>query len=161
VQTYDVQLPQQRQQLFFLLSRDCRVVALIHRRKRVAFTFADVVDLLHVLCEEVRESKALEPAFLVDFVDTSQRLLDGNHVWSMDVVNINLLNIKEVLARVRKALHALRSHGARDKTAGCFGVDLEAFAAAGLAEDLFARAVDVCRVDFADAGFFQNIVNLE
>lgn len=79
----------------------------------------------------------------------------------MNVVHIHLLHGQELLAPSRKALDTLRSHGAWDETARGFGVDLEAFAAAGLAEDLFACAVDVRGVDLADAGSLQSIVDFE
>lgn len=60
-----------------------------------------------------------------------------------------------------EALHALRSHGARNKATGGFSVDDEAFAAASLAEDLFTGAVDVGGVDFADVSIVQSVVDFE
>lgn len=161
LQTYDTQLPQQRQQLFFLLARNCRVVALVHRWQRIALTLADIVDFMHILCKEVRKAEAPEPALLVDLIYAGQCFLQGNHVRSMDVVDVNLLHDQKLLTPVSKALHALCSHGAWNDATRSFGVNLEAFAAVGLAEDLFACAVDVGGVDFADASFFQGIVDFE
>ena len=160
--TYDSQLPQQRQQLLLLLARNRRIVALIHRRQNVTLTLADIVNLLHILREEVRQPEPPKPALLIDLINASQRLLDGNHIIRrVQVVNIHLLDIKECLTPVRKTLHALRSHRPGHEAAGGFGVDVEARAAASLAEDFFAGAVDMRRVDFADVGFFESVVDFE
>lgn len=79
----------------------------------------------------------------------------------MDVVHIHLLDSEEFPTPVRKTLYTLRSHRPRHEAAGSFGVDGEARAAAGLAKDFFACAVDVRRIDLADAGFLQSVVDFE
>lgn len=60
-----------------------------------------------------------------------------------------------------ETLHALSSHRPGHEAARGFGVDVEARAATGLAEDFFAGAVDMRRVDFADVGVFESVVDFE
>lgn len=89
----NAELAKQREKECVLLTRNCRVVALVDSWEDIAVLLAVVIDFLDSVGLEIRQTKAREHASLVDFLYTRNPIVERDTgIWCVDVEYINYLS---------------------------------------------------------------------